>query len=428
MMNSGTPSLRAAVVFVLLGLVVSYGVGAAQDTGPPEQIRVPDHSADLGESLLREGLHAMDIGVEWLEQSQQENGCWSSPSFPAVTALAVSAILNSPAVLAGGDHPESVSRGLAFIRSCVQEDGGIYQHIEGMAGGGLPNYNTAICIMALVDSGDPKYLPVIDGARRFLIGGQHRGGDVFRGGMGYDQVSNRPYADLSNTVFALEALRRAEPLEPTRTAGRTLDWEAAIAFVSRCQHLRESNSAEWVSEEPDERGGFVYHPLKSQVGPVETVDGESAQLRSYGSMTYAGLLSFLYARVDQDDPRVRAAVDWITRRWTLDENPGMGMQGLYYNYHTMAKALNAYGQELLTLPDGRKASWRRSLVERLVHLQRIDPATGLGYWQNDNNRWWENDPNLATGYTLLALEIAVLGRGLECVHDENGAVQVPHQE
>jgi squalene-hopene/tetraprenyl-beta-curcumene cyclase len=127
-------------------------------------------------------------------------------------------------------------------------------------------------------------------------------------------------------------------------------------------------------------------------------------------MTYAGLLSFLYARVNRDDPRVRAAVEWITRRWTLDQNSGMGMQGLYYNYHTMAKALNAYGQETLVLADGTKLKWRQALVEKLISLQRIDPKTGLGYWQNENNRWMENDPILVTSYTLLALEVATFGR------------------
>lgn len=260
--------------------------------------------------------------------------------------------------------------------------------------------------MALTDARDPMHEGVIARAREFLIRGQHRGQDVFFGGMGYDQESGRPYADLSNTVFALEALRRTRPLEPEHA----LDWDAAIQFVSRCQHLRESNDAEWVSDDLEEKGGFIYNPVESKASEAETSDGDADYLRSYGSMTYAGLLSLLHARVDRDDARVRAAVDWIVRRWTLDENPGMGAQGLYFNYHTMAKALSAYGQERLVLPDGKGVTWRRALVEKLVSLQRIEAKTGLGYWQNENNRWWENDPNLATSYTLLALETAIRDR------------------
>ena len=402
---------------VAMALLLAHGLCSAQPPKPLNEIPRVDTNLQLDESVLREGLHALKIGVEWLERNQQENGCWSNPAFPALTALAVSAILTSPDASSGSGLPESAARGLSFIASCAREDGGIYQHIEGVKGGGLPSYNTAICVMALVDSGAPKYIPLINRARAFLMRAQHQGDDVFRGGMGYDQTTDHAYADLSNTVFVLEALRRTERIELPPELETSLDWEAAIAFVSRCQHLRQSNDAEWVSDDTDERGGFVYHPLKSQAGAVESGDGAvaprddaSSHLRSYGSMTYAGLLTFLYARVDKDDPRVKAAVDWIARRWTLDENPGMGMQGLYYGYHTMAKALNAYGREVLTLPDGKKVAWRRALAEKLVSLQRIDAETGLGYWQNESNRWWENDPNLATSYTLLALEFALLGR------------------
>ena len=64
-------------------------------------------------------------------------------------------------------------------------------------------------------------------------------------------------------------------------------------------------------------------------------------LRSYGSISYAGMMSFAYARVEKDDDRVRAVIDWLGSNYTLDENPGMGQEGLYYYYHLMAKALSA---------------------------------------------------------------------------------------
>ena len=113
----------------------------------------------------------------------------------------------------------------------------------------------------------------------------------------------------------------------------------------------------------------------------ESADNEDTYLRSYGSMTYAGLLSLIYAEVDRNDPRVQSAVDWIKQHWTLDENPRMGAQGLYYYYHTMSKALNVYGDDEFTLPKGTKVRWRPALIEELVSRQRIDPRTGMGYWQ-----------------------------------------------
>ena len=61
-------------------------------------------------------------------------------------------------------------------------------------------------------------------------------------------------------------------------------------------------------------------------------------------MTYAGLKSMIYAGLTADDPRVKAAYDYITKHYTLDENPGLGQQGLYYYYQTFAKALAAARQ------------------------------------------------------------------------------------
>ena len=124
-------------------------------------------------------------------------------------------------------------------------------------------------------------------------------------------------------------------------------------------------------------------------------------------MTYAGLLSFIYAEVDKDDPRVQSAFDWAVKHWTLDENPGMGQEGLYYFYNVLSKGLAAYGQDTITLPDGKQVGWRDELIRKLVNLQKIDPDTGMGYWVNDAGRWWEADPVLVTAYSVLALEIAL---------------------
>jgi squalene-hopene/tetraprenyl-beta-curcumene cyclase len=128
-------------------------------------------------------------------------------------------------------------------------------------------------------------------------------------------------------------------------------------------------------------------------------------LRSYGSISYAGLLSYIYADLKRDDPRVRAVFGWLQQNYTLDENPGMGPQGLYYYFHTMAKALSIYGAGELELPGGQKVNWRRGLAMKLINLQRPD-----GSWFNDNGRWWERDPALVTAYAVLALEM--MSRGL----------------
>ena len=79
---------------------------------------------------------------------------------------------------------------------------------------------------------------------------------------------------------------------------------------------------------------------------------------------------------------------------------GMGQQGLYYYYHPMAKALHAAGVDQLPTAGG-PVKWREALALKLLDLQRRD-----GSWENDNGRWWEKDPALATSYCLLSLGIA----------------------
>jgi squalene-hopene/tetraprenyl-beta-curcumene cyclase len=116
-------------------------------------------------------------------------------------------------------------------------------------------------------------------------------------------------------------------------------------------------------------------------------------------MTYGGLKSFLYAGVSKDDPRVKAAVGWVRRHYTLDENPGMGKAGLYYYYHTFAKALDALGEDPFVDAKGTKHPWRVELFEALRSRQRED-----GSWVNKGDRvFGEGDPNLATAFAVLSL-------------------------
>jgi squalene-hopene/tetraprenyl-beta-curcumene cyclase len=398
-MNNRKHSIARGIGIVWLAALAICGARA--DTPAPLS------PAGFDVSLQKDALHATRIAVQWLEARQQENGCWSNPVFPAVTALAVTAIVSTPDVRSRGNAPlpESVRRALAFIAGCAQPDGSIYTPMEGVKGGGLPNYNTALSIVALSRSDDPAHAELVRKGRQWLFASQYLGPGVFHGGMAYDPAHQRPYADLSNTVMALEALRLTTPVEMGEA--KDLDWDAAIAFVSRCQHLRATNDSDWVSEEPDQRGGFVYHPERSMADSGESGDGEANYMRSYGSMSYAGLLSFIHAKVDRDDPRVVAAREWLTAHWSLDENPGMGAQGLYYYYHTLSKALDAAGEDKLALADGKSVAWRPDFVRKMIELQRIDAPSGFGYWQNDNNRWWENDPVLVTAYTLKALSTAL---------------------
>jgi squalene-hopene/tetraprenyl-beta-curcumene cyclase len=353
------------------------------------------------ESFKNEVQRAIDRGLDWLKADQNTNGWWSTPDHPALTALPVMAF--------NGDSSKRYARApfltsaYAHILRHAKPNGGIY-------GTNLPTYNTAVSMMALVTANNPGYDPVLRKARAYLVslqtdfGEKGKADDVFDGGIGYG--TKYEHSDMGNTLQALEALHYTRHLlqDQNSADAKDLNWAAAIQFLQNCQNLPSHNKQPWVSDQPCDRGGFVYYPGHSMAGGETNAATGRVTLRSYGSISYGGLLSYIYAQLKHDDPRVKAVFDWLRSNYTLAENPGMGPQGLYYYFHTLTKALTAYGVKELDLADGRKVDWRREVASRLMDLQKRD-----GSWQNDNSRWWEKDPVLVTSYAVLTLEMIHAG-------------------
>jgi len=348
-------------------------------------------------SIQLEMKRAIERGNEYLKKEQNKEGYWREPKYPAFTALALTAAMRSPSH-AKADY---IDTGFTWLLKQQKEDGGIY-------GQGLGTYNTATSLVALVATGDKAHHPAILKARRYLIGQQADLGvqgdpdDKFDGGIGYG--SRFKHSDLSNTYLAIEALRLSRNIAQDNANGKQpeLNWDAAIKFVSRTQNLKATN------DQPDigDDGSFNYFPGDSKAGYTEHPDGTKT-LRGYGSMSYAGLLSMIYADLDEKDPRVIAVKKWAGANYSVKENPGLatkedpslGQQGLYYYYHAMAKALAAANIDKLPLKGGKEADWRKDISRILLTEQRED-----GSWVNKNSRWWESDPVLVTAFAVLTLE------------------------
>ena len=334
----------------------------------------------------------VDKSIRYLRtQGQAEDGSYSAGSGPGITALVTTGVLRSGTSV----QDPLVAKSLKYLRGFVQKDGGVYS-----PGSVYRNYETCLAIMCFVEAdrqSPGKYETLLKNAQRFVRGIQndddegHDASSPAHGGAGYGK-HKRP--DLSNTGMLIDALV---------AAGNGPDDEAirkALIFVSRCQNLEtEHNDTKWSTKNPD--GGFYYTGAAGGSSQAKWPEGESEEvrgLRSYGSMTYVGLKSMIYAGVGEDDPRVEAATKWIKKHYGLSTNPGLGKQGLFYYYHTFAKALDAIGQDIFEDADGVRHDWRRELVETLAKHQRED-----GSWVNSHSRWLEADPNLVTGYALLAL-------------------------
>jgi squalene-hopene/tetraprenyl-beta-curcumene cyclase len=328
---------------------------------------------------------SVDRAIEFLRShGQAEDGTYNSRVGVGITSLVTAGVLRH------GRSPSDplAAKSLKYLESAVQPDGGIYG--EGRM---LPNYETCMALMCLVEANkDNRYKDVIQNAEAYIKRSQWSEGagkspsDLSYGGTGYGKDS-RP--DLSNTAYFIDALKACGK------GADDPDIQKALVFVSRCQNLEsEHNTTEFAAKNSD--GGFYYTCMGSGGSPAGKT--ENGGLRSYGSMTYSGLKSMVYAGLKPEDPRVKAAIQWIKKSYDVKNNPGLGQAGLYYYYNVFAKSLDALGVDQFEDESGKKHDWRRELAEELFSRQKED-----GSWVNSNTKWMEGDPNLATGFALMAL-------------------------
>ena len=324
------------------------------------------------------------LAIQFLAAQQSENGSLSPQIGIGPTALATLGLLRNGRTTI---DPQ-VAKGLKYLEEYVQESGGIH-----MPGGRIPTYETCIALVCFKEANrDGRYEKIIQNADAFIRGSQwdksknKDESDLYYGGVGYGGKT-RP--DLSNTAFLIDALKASAGSSDDKAI------KDAMIFVSRCQNLESAhNTTQFASKVND--GGFYYTcVLGKQEAERQTPNGG---LRSYGSMTYAGLKSMIYAGLTKDDPRVKAALTWIRKNYDVKTNPGMGEAGLYYYYHTFAKTMDVLGIDEIEDAKGIKHDWRRELTEELVRRQNDN-----GSWVNANTQWMEGDPNLATAFALLAL-------------------------
>jgi squalene-hopene/tetraprenyl-beta-curcumene cyclase len=415
----------------IAGLIFAAGSALGQfSTQTPPPVTVPASTAPttpqtpLPEVAAAKAKDLRDKAIAFLREKQDKNlGAWGVKDgvapFPAITGLVVLGMILEPGMT---DADPTVGAGMKYLLSSQKPDGGFYVTL-------LPTYNTAICLSAVSRSKLPAAKDAVVNAQKFLkrlqfsedattIPGLDESpkpvekSDSFYGGWGYGR-HGRP--DMSNTQWALEALY---------DSGVPSDdpaFQRALVFLQRCQMVDSINEMSYA--DGSTQGGFIYATSENKdkvgigqsfAGTIEETlsDGTKAsRLRAYGSMTYAGFKSYLYAGLTKDDPRVVQAKRWIAENYTLAENPGMGTDGYYYYLVTFSRALEAGGEAKITpvlketpkdgTPPGTPRDWRVDLIDRLAELQQPD-----GSFKSVDDRWMENDPVLITAYSLIALQHA----------------------
>jgi len=380
--RTGPPSTALPVIASALLLIPTACLSRARarDDRPK---RIPT----LDISLRYEAAHCLQAAFTYLLEAQDPNGSWKND--PAITSLVLYSFLLPPEYKPEDRTAAALEKGFDYLDTFVKRDGGIYDRQ-------FKNYTTAVALLAFTEAHRSEYDPIIHNAKRFLIQFQLDEGEnidrqhPYYGGIGYGG-DDRP--DLSNTQFALDAIKAAELYQAAR--GRRPantepgeHWRKALVFLARTQNLKAVNDMPYAADD----GGFIY----------ETGHYKQERSRSYGSMTFAGLKSLLLAGVDEQDPRVSKALAWIAEHYSLDENPGFGTTSLYYYYMTAAKCLATLGRDLITDARGVRHNWRRELIQKLASIQHGD-----GYWVNSDGRYWENIKELATAYAAIAMKFAL---------------------
>ncbi len=425
--HAAVPSERAAAVPAVLALLRSRAADGSWDSAEGKVIATargvvaltrfqkviePKAAKPTGATPLpafgaaeREAIDAALVkGARYLLQRSVggESARWGAPGNPdaGITAMVAGALQAVPEPRPA-DIQAAIDDAVAWLALLQREDGSIHQ-------GRLANYVTSAAVLALAPR--KEHAERIVRARDYLVRLQSDEGEGYSpdhpyyGGVGYGG-DERP--DLSNLQMALEALH---------TAGLAQDdpaWQRALVFLQRCQNRSESNDLRLerggVVIRPGDDGGSAYAPGESKAGNLELPDGTVVP-RSYGSMSYALLKGYVFAGLQKDDPRVQALWKWLQANYTLDLNPGFvasddptaPYQGLFYYFHTMAKALDVFGADVLVDAAGVEHAWRPELAGRLIAMQ----SKSDGSWVNTNApAWWEGNPVLATAYALLTLGV-----------------------
>jgi squalene-hopene/tetraprenyl-beta-curcumene cyclase len=350
--------------------------------------------------------------IQFLLKKQNPKGGYFG-AFPSVgfTALAINGLNAANPKVFTSKHP-AIKKAIDFILSKQQKNGSIADPNQGYV-----NYKTSVAVWALANVDKKKYAVQIKKAMAYTLLLQADEGEGFTkkkslhfGGTGY---GGELKPDLSNTQFA------AELMEKAGLSKEHSFWKKTLVFIGRCQNLTAGNDLAQKNKtelsalvkkrkyKVGNDGGFAYGPMSSKAAKSswKNKDG-TITAPSYGSMSYAGLKTMLYAGLKKDDIRVQAVMQYIARNWTLDRNPGLsvkrgdglGQQGLYYYYTTLAKALLAYGEKTLTDGKGVKHNWSTELLAKLLKAQKKD-----GSWTNAQSRWEEAFPTIVTSYALMAI-------------------------
>ncbi len=371
---------RFSTAFVMLALAALLSLGLIPNIATA-QFR--DEPTEVDAAAVRK---AIERGCKYLFSQQNANGSWGGhDGYPGgSTALCILALLNSgvPA-----DDPQ-VKKALDYL---IAE----YPHPTLNKNKLTPPkiYSSALIVMVFCTVDPKAHANIITNHASWIAANQIKEGN-FAGGWSYDQTQPGGRADNSNAQFAVLALHEAE--------------RAGVIKVDQPLWIRVRKY--WETGQNQNAGSWSY------------VNGAAfnANLPGTGSMTCAGLSSTMIARSKltdadasltgdtikccQDDKNndnvIEQGLKWLGERFTVSGNPTStrGADGgwHYYYMYGLERVGRLSGQRFFYGPGGAH-DWYREGCKQLIADQ--DPL-GSGKWDGSRS---EGDSRVATSLALLFL-------------------------
>jgi squalene-hopene/tetraprenyl-beta-curcumene cyclase len=355
-------------------LVIALGVGCGAKSAPSDP-----------------APGAIAWAARWLWARQAADGGWHSETYgllrtgQSLTPFVLGALLEVPPEIAS-PPAGGVDRALRFIQSHVDPEGALGRADPLLED--YPNYATSLGIRTLVRAGKTGGIDrmIADLRREQFVEEQEWPKEhPAYGAWGMGGPPRRPphtgHLDLSMTRHVLEGLAAAglKSEDPALVRARV--------FLERCQN-------------PD--GGFFFSTV---ITDANKAGEEGGRPRSYGTATADGILSLLATGAGVSHPRVRAAAEWLVTHHDLGRVPGFPADfpkawsaGMIHYY--LAASARVFRQ--LAIQEAPKGHpWAREMATALLARQQPD-----GSFKNSNFLMKEDDPLLATAFSLTALVLS----------------------
>jgi len=336
--------------------------------------------SETGWEITPEVVKTVEKGLQWLAARQQPDGSWlgdvgfklnnsyhvvpegDNRAHVGVTAIAGIAFLANGQIPGRGKYGAVVDKALAFVSSCVEENGFVSSNQTRMYSHA---FGTLFLAEALGMSHRPDLREKLQDAVRLIVDSQNSEG-------GWRYVPFAKESDMSITVCQVMALRAARNVGipvPKATIDRAIDYVKKSA-------VRENGPRNgWGYD--DEVGAFRYQ--------VQTFS------RSTFPLTAAGVVSLNGAGV-YSDRDIDLGLDYLDRNLRGFSSDYGGRMGHYFFYYGHYYAVQA----MFVAQGPRGQRYWEHIKQQLIGMQEPD-----GSWPNHVGP----GPNFATAVATLILQI-----------------------